>query len=472
MRGWRLLNLALVAALLAVSIWAYPQLPDRIPTHFGAGGDPDAWSDRTVAAWFLLPGVSVFVTLLLLFVGELVGRRPQYVNMPAKARLLELPPEEQRPILRRVQLFVYQLNALMLVILSAIQLGSWRAAQNLSTRGILAAVMLGSLVGLPLLTISLLITTTSAIKEAHRRATLRGTIRTLAILLAVVLAACAPGTRVRPAVPPAAALEQSLRELITGFQGDVGIYVRHLESGQMVAIAADDTFPTASTIKLALLCTLYERAAAGALHLDSLYALGDSSVLQSDGEDLVAQLKWGEKVPLRKLAFLMMSTSDNTASVWIQSLIGGSDTANAWLERNGFAVLRDNSRLPHRREFQRRWGWGMTSPREMAELLVMVREGRAVSAEASAAMYRLMKGSYWNTEALASLPPWVGVASKQGAVNRSRSEVLLVESPSGPYVLSVITKNQQDESWGSDNAGYVLLRRVSAAVWRHFSAGG
>jgi beta-lactamase class A len=235
-----------------------------------------------------------------------------------------------------------------------------------------------------------------------------------------------------------------------------------------VAIAADDTFPTASMVKLPLLVALHHRAAAGALHLDSLYALSDSSVLQSDGEDIVAQLRWGEKVPLRKLALLMMSTSDNTASVWIQNLIGGSDTANAWLERNGFQVTRDNSRLPHRREIWRRWGWGMTTPREMAELLVMVREGRAVSPAASAAMYRLMKGSYWSEEALAAIPPWVGVASKQGAVNRSRSEVLLVESPSGPYVLSVITKNQADESWHADNAGYVLLRRASALVWRHF----
>ena len=111
----------------------------------------------------------------------------------------------------------------------------------------------------------------------------------------------------------------------------------------------------------------------------------------------------------------------------------------------------------------------MTSPREMAELLVSVREGRAVSRAASESMYRLMKGSYWYEEALSGIPPWAGAASKQGAVNRSRSEVLLVESPSGPYVIAVITKNQQDESWGADNAGYVLLRRASWAAWHHFN---
>lgn len=286
--------------------------------------------------------------------------------------------------------------------------------------------------------------------------------------------ACAPRGAVQQpasAAAPAEALERELRALTRDFAGDVGIYVRHLESGQIVALAADDTFPTASMIKLPLLVTLQQRVADGAFSLDSAFALTDSTVLQSDGEDLVAQLRWGEQVHLRKLAFLMMATSDNTASVWIQGLVGGADSTNAWLERNGYQVTRNNSRVAHRREIWRRWGWGMTSPREIAELLVQVREGRAVSPSASAAMYRLMKGSYWHDEALAGIPAWAGAASKQGAVNRSRSEVLLVESPGGPYVLAVITKNQEDQSWGPDNAGYVLLRRASWAAWRHFNPG-
>ncbi|NJD11808.1 MAG: serine hydrolase, partial [Gemmatimonadetes bacterium] len=378
---------------------------------------------------------------------------------------------ERQPILDLLQSYVYGMNLILLLVFSAIQWGSWQAARGLSSAAALQATLLLAIVVLPVLTILLLRRTTSAIDAAHRRATLRGTIRALAVLLALAAGGCAPRAAGRAPLPPADSLERSLRALVAGFEGDVGIYVRHLASGQTVALAADDTFPTASMIKLPLLCALYERAAAGALHLDSLYALSDSSVLQSDGEDIVAQLRWGEKVPLRKLAFLMMSTSDNTASVWIQALIGGADTANAWLERNGFQVTRDNSRLPARREIWRRWGWGMTTPREIAELLVLVREGRAVSPEASAAMYRLMKGSYWSEEALSAIPPWVGAASKQGAVNRSRSEVLLVESPSGPYVLAVITRNQRDESWGADNSGYVLLRNVSRTVYRHFDRG-
>jgi beta-lactamase class A len=46
--------------------------------------------------------------------------------------------------------------------------------------------------------------------------------------------------------------------------------------------------------------------------------------------------------------------------------------------------------------------------------------------------------------------------------------VVLVNGPSGDYVFCVITKNQKDESWGYDNEGFVLLRRVSKLLWNYF----
>jgi beta-lactamase class A len=107
----------------------------------------------------------------------------------------------------------------------------------------------------------------------------------------------------------------------------------------------------------------------------------------------------------------------------------------------------------------------------MAELLVRIREGKAVSPAASQEMYRMLTRIYWSGEALSAIPPWVQAASKQGAVDRSRSEVVLVNGPSGDYVFSVITRNQQDSSWTAANEGFVLLRSVSAWLWRRFEPG-
>ena len=41
-------------------------------------------------------------------------------------------------------------------------------------------------------------------------------------------------------------LTEKLLEAIKGFNGDIGIYVKDLHSGKMVALNADTIFPTAS----------------------------------------------------------------------------------------------------------------------------------------------------------------------------------------------------------------------------------
>jgi beta-lactamase class A len=165
---------------------------------------------------------------------------------------------------------------------------------------------------------------------------------------------------------------------------------------------------------------------------------------------------------------LMETVSDNTGSLWCQALAGGGKTINAWLDANGFAATRVNSRTAGREAYRTRYGWGQTTPREMAELLAMIRAGRAVSHDASERMYRNLTRQFWDGESLSQIPPDIHYAAKSGAVNRSRSEVVLVHAPHGEYVFCVITKNNQDESWEINNEGFVLLRTISKLLWNYY----
>jgi beta-lactamase class A len=185
-------------------------------------------------------------------------------------------------------------------------------------------------------------------------------------------------------------------------------------------------------------------------------------------DDISAGLSDTARITVSRLLTLSLTYSDNSASLWLQQLAGSGTAINGWLERNGFPVTRVNARTPGREAEYEAWGWGQTTPREMARLVTSIRQGKAVGRAAGEEMYRTMTRSFWTGEALSQLPPTVQAASKQGAVDRSRSEVVLVNAPSGDYVFCVITRNQQDESWRPDNEGYVLLRRVSALLWRHF----
>lgn len=261
-------------------------------------------------------------------------------------------------------------------------------------------------------------------------------------------------------------LQGKLQKLVKDFRGNVGIYVKHLSSGKSAAIRADELFPTASMIKVPIMLTLFDKFEKGELDYHSDLVYRDS--LLYAGKDILGSFKDGEKIAFSKVVLLMITMSDNTASLWCQKLVGSGTVINNWLQNHGFSGTRMNSRTPGRTKDWQKYGWGQTSPREMAELLVMIRDGRAVSSAASEKMYRALSRIYWDGEALSQIPPDVQAASKQGAVNQSRSEVVLVNAPSGDYVFCLITKNQEDESWGINNEGFVLLRDVSRLLWQYF----
>src|SRR5690606_1402045 len=109
-----------------------------------------------------------------------------------------------------------------------------------------------------------------------------------------------------------------LQSLVDGFNGDVGIYVKHLRTGKTIEINADTVFPTASMVKVPIMTRIFEKMEAGELHYDSTHVYEDR--LYYAGEDVVASFKAGERISLHKLLFLMISFSDNTASLWLQEL--------------------------------------------------------------------------------------------------------------------------------------------------------
>ena len=262
------------------------------------------------------------------------------------------------------------------------------------------------------------------------------------------------------------ALQHTLESLTDGFKGDVGIYVRHLPSGREATIKAHTLFPTASLIKVPILLNVFHLIEKGELDYHQKLIYRDS--LLYPGEDILGSFKDSAEISLSKAVMLMITTSDNTASLWLQDMGGTGTAINTWLASHGFDATRVNSRTEGRKTDYEQFGWGQTTPFEMAQLLVMIREGNAVSASASETMYRILTRIYWNEEALSEIPPYVQAASKQGAISHSRSEVVLVNAPNGDYVFSVITKNQEDKSWDADNEGFVLLRDVSRVLWEHF----
>ena len=260
-------------------------------------------------------------------------------------------------------------------------------------------------------------------------------------------------------------LQEKLGALVKGFKGDVGVFVRHLKTGQTAAIQPDTLFPTASMVKVPILCAVFDKIEKGELKYNQQLVYRDS-LKYDDG--VTGSFRDSTRIQLSEIVMLMITLSDNTAALWLQQLAGTGTTINEWLEANGFHRTRVNSRTPGREAQRAIYQWAQTTPREMATLMMTIYQGRAVSPAASEQMFRVLSKQYWDGEGLSQIPPSVHVATKNGAVDASKSEVLLVNAPSGDYVYCVMTKNQQDQRWEDDNEGDVMLRKIARMLWECF----
>jgi len=188
------------------------------------------------------------------------------------------------------------------------------------------------------------------------------------------------------------------------------------------------------------------------------------------GEDVLASFKPGEKILLSKLLLLSLSLSDNTASLLLQGLAGGGTAINMLMDTLGYIHTRVNSRTPGREADREIYGWGQTTPREIAGIVEQIEKGKVLGRVSSNRMLRTLGRQYWDEVAISEIPPDVFVASKSGAVDESRNEVLFVNAPH-PYIFSIFSKNNSDQRWEADNEAWVLTRKLSALLFDYYNPG-
>ena len=261
-------------------------------------------------------------------------------------------------------------------------------------------------------------------------------------------------------------LQQQIETLLQGFRGDIGVYVHDLKKNRVVAVHADTVFPTASMVKVPIMIGVMDKISKKELDYHQSLTYKDS--LLYEGVDILGSFKNNEKIDLSKVMMLMLTTSDNTASLWLQSLAGTGTRINQLMDSLGFPNTKVNSRTPGREEIRKIYGWGQTTPREMATLFEKIAARQILSDSASDKMLKLLGRNYWDEEGLSSIPAGVFVASKNGAVNASRSEVIYVQGECVNYVFCICTKNNQDQSWTPTNEAWTLTRKLSSLLWEYY----
>lgn len=282
----------------------------------------------------------------------------------------------------------------------------------------------------------------------------------------------------------ASAMEQQIATVLKDFKGTMGVAAIDLLSGETIAVNADTRFPTASTIKTAVMVEAYHQASEGSLSLDSTLTLGGSDKVGGSG--VLNGMRDGLPLTVRELIHLMIVVSDNTATNILVARLG---TAKIGARMADYGLMDTRLFRPTFRdghadvfpELEREFGLGMTTPREMATLMALIARGKAVSPAASAAMLATLRQQQDRAMIPRLLPdaPGLEVGNKSGTdaekhpdskgIHRHlRADAAIVTAPGLSYVIAVYARQVEDRRWTVENDAVVTGARISRLIYDHF----
>lgn len=275
-----------------------------------------------------------------------------------------------------------------------------------------------------------------------------------------------------PSVQAADGLGDRLKPLIEAHQGQVGIAVRHLKTGETFAHRENEPMPTASLIKFPVMIEAYRQAQAGKLDLQKMVTLRDEDKVPGSGI-LTSHFSSGAAFPVRDAIRMMIAFSDNTATNLVLDQIGLPATAKCMEEMNcpetkihSKVFKRETSVFPER---SKQFGLGSTTAADMVKLLDLLHKKKLITAEASEAMQAHLFACDDKLKFPRLLPAGTKVAHKTGSVDAVRTDAGIIYTPSGPIALCVLTAENTDKSWGDKNSGDLLCARVAREVYDHFN---
>ena len=121
-------------------------------------------------------------------------------------------------------------------------------------------------------------------------------------------------------------------------RGTVGVAAVHLETGRRVAFNADELFPMASTVKVAVAAKILDMADKGQIKLTSLIPVERSELVP---EGPLGDIHWrpGLSFTVSDLLEPMITKSDNTATDVLYRVAGGPAAVHAYLQALGLKEI-------------------------------------------------------------------------------------------------------------------------------------
>jgi len=253
-------------------------------------------------------------------------------------------------------------------------------------------------------------------------------------------------------------LDQKLIRLLAPCGEKAGVCFIDLKTGWELQINGRKKFPAASVIKLAVMAAAYHLSDTGQLDLGKKLPLRESDKLGGSG--VLQWMKAGREYTLWNLVRLMIVLSDNTATRMLVNEMG-KENINLYLHA---IDLNQSDIVDETMLNEPPLPMNLTTPEEMAMLLLKIQQARIFQPDSSKEMLNFMKNQRYRWGIWRGVPHGIIVADKTGEVGGVLNDAGIVYSPSGPYVISIFT-----HGFGKLREAREIINQVSALVYEAYT---
>lgn len=270
---------------------------------------------------------------------------------------------------------------------------------------------------------------------------------------------------------PDKSFDQKIRDEIKAFKGKVTLFAKNLDTGASYGIGEDERVRTASTIKVPIMAATFALVAEGKVKWsDELVLTKEKKV---GGAGILPDFGDGLRLTLRDAVHLMIMLSDNTATNLVLDHIT-ADAVNEKLEKFGCKLTRSLRKINgggESKAFAEAWnkkpdgsssryGIGVSTPREMVELLEKIERGEIVSPETCKEMIAILKRQQYH-DGIARSAKGIETATKPGALDALRSDIGIFYTKRGRIAMAITCDDMPEIDWSVDNPGQLLMAKLA-----------